>query len=140
MEASSPFLMMAASAALFIALITPVFAQDYLAVGAKATTWRAGDTLMYRFGCHDAEAIISVAKARSMELFSLYGDQDPPRCFVVSRMIPAVLVKWIAGPFKDIVSDSTGSVWEILDVGNEREFIWLFDGGGAHPRIRARET
>ena len=125
-------------AALFFA--SPAFAQDYLAVDEKTTTWREGDVVAYQYGCHDQEAMIAVAKAGSEELFFLYSNLDPPRCFVVSRMIPALLVKWIDGPFGDGTGEYIGSIWRIKDLGNDVEYIWLVNHTGPHKSIKAREA
>ncbi len=96
--------------------------------------------MAYQYGCHDSEAMVAVAEKVSNELFYIYGNLDPPRCFVVSRFIPAILLEWIAGPFKDETGDYMGSVWQVKDLANEVEYIWLVDHTGPHKMISAKDV
>ena len=115
---------------------TPVSAHDYLAVGAKATTWRVGDSVFYPGGCHAAEPMVQVAENASNELFILYVVRG--ECFIAPEPMSGVLVNWVGGPYQDNSDGFVGSVWEIRDFAGEVQFIWLKDDSGSHRAAEAR--
>ena len=124
---------LAASLILALALGAAVAVSNLAAAGEEATTWRAGDFVMYAGGCHDARSMIAVAKSPSKgELWGVLI--DGARCFTLHRRIAARLEEWIDGPFRhDAPTNFVGSVWRVLDVAGDTEFIWLGDAGGPHP-------
>ena len=111
-------------------------APDYLAVGAKTTTWRVGDFIIYRASCHSAEVMLEIARKRSDELFT--AEVEKGRCSYLIQQFPAVLVRWVDGPFIDPSGNWAGSVWEIKDLEDDTEFFWLQDSTGAHKPVKAR--
>ena len=129
---------MAAAAALFIALTVPAFAQDYLAVDAKATTWRAGDTVWYIAGCHTAEPIIEVARSNTPEELFMINIKKA-LCFDLGSQQSSTLIKWIDGPYRDNTDGFIGSIWEFRHAG-QSAFFWLSDKSGPHKPIKAREA
>ncbi len=101
----------------------------------QATTWRAGDNIWFGGGCHDAESMIAVAQSENpAELWAIFGQFG--KCFELRRSIPARLEAWIAGPFDHPVF-APGSVWRVLDVADDTEFIWLDDTSGPHSARRS---
>ena len=105
-------------------LAAPAFADQ------EATTWRAGDLVFYGGGCHDAESMIAVAQSEQPdELWMIFGRVG--KCFALRRPIPARLEAWVAGPFDHPVFPP-GSVWRLVDVAQDTEFIWLDDTSGQH--------
>ena len=98
--------------------------------GEDATTWRAGDLVHYRGGCHVAENMTKVAESGNPdELMFLFAQQE--KCFVLPRAISAVLKAWVAGPYT-APNGFVGSVWEVLDQLGDTEFVWIRDLGGPH--------
>ena len=123
-----PFLITAALAAAFFMLASPAPAWG----GEEATTWRAGDFIVYRGGCHDAASMTAVAKSDNrLELWTVLLEAG--KCFGLRWQLSAHLEAWIAGPF-----DSghpmfpPASVWRITDAAQDTEFIWLNDTSGPH--------
>ena len=80
--------------------------------------------------------MLEISRAESDELFMV--NIKSGRCSYLAQVFPAVLVKWIDGPFKDPSDSAEGSVWEVLDLAGDTEFVWLQDHNGPHKSIKAR--
>jgi len=113
-------------------------APDYLAIGSKTTTWRAGDRLFIRGGCFTAERMVEVAQTASQELFILYVAKGD--CFILSQPGTAILVKWRGGPYRDKRDGFVGSVWEIKDLSGKPHFVWLKNDSGPHRPVKAKNA
>lgn len=115
-------------AALFLLAGLPAIAPQGAKAGEEATTWRAGDPVVYRFGCHDADALRLLAPLPPGPLPAEIGG----RCFVAAPPLRALLVEWLDGPFRG-VGNVVGSIWRIRDEEGDEVFILLVDTGGPHP-------
>jgi hypothetical protein len=102
---------------------------------ALATTWRPHDAVLYRTGCHDAEAAHAIATADDSQSKWVEFLQDG-RCFVLTSSTPARLVAWVAGPYR-VTNDEPASIWEVHDVFGDTEFIVLPDLVGPHVAAKA---
>ncbi len=119
---------------LYSFFLAPLFALAVFTApsGEALTTWRVGDRILYRGGCHDAESMLAVAQSkRQYETFAALAIDG--KCFTLRRQIGARLEEWIGGPFTDPPVRFVGSVWRVLDTAGDTEFIWLDDGSGPHP-------
>lgn len=117
----------AACAALGAALFLGACVASHLA--ELRTTWRAGDFIAYRAGCHKVEDMLAVAVRGSNELFQVYRSEG--RCFALHKPLAAILIRLIDGPFRH-PDGRDGSVWQIKDAAGDKEFIWAPDEGGSH--------
>ena len=98
--------------------------------GEEATTRRAGDLILYRFACHDAESMTAIAgRGGSNELVFLLMSRE--KCFNSKGPIAARLDAWIAGPYAPPAAPA-GSVWRVIDQYDDTEYIWINDKGGPH--------
>ena len=121
--------------------------------GEAATTHRAGDLVVYRFACHEAEDMIAIAeRARppgkprqssgpggANELAAVLVEQG--QCFQNRTCIAARLEAWIAGPYPPEYGSRRargppGSVWRVRDQFGDTEFVWINDRGGRHAARR----
>ena len=66
--------------------------------GEEQTTWRSGDSLVYRPACHDPDVMTVVAEAPT-DLSLWQRLVAGGACFVLPRPAPARLNAWVAGPF-----------------------------------------
>ena len=82
--------------------------------------------------------MLEIVRAASDELFMVKIKGG--HCSYLEQLFPAVLVKWVDGPFKDPSDSFYGSVWEVLDLAGDTEFISLQDTSGPHKSIKAREA
>lgn len=98
--------------------------------GEAATSHRAGDLIVYRFACHDADSMIALAERGGAGALAaalvLRGE-----CFQNSGCIAATLEGWVAGPYPP-PRGTPGSVWRVRDQLGDTEFVWIDDGGGPH--------
>jgi hypothetical protein len=102
--------------------------------GETATSHRAGDLIVYRFACHDAESMIALAeRGGAGEAAAALVSQG--KCFQSSGCIAAILEGWIAGPYPP-PRGRPGSVWRVRDQLGDTEFVWIADGGGRHAARR----
>ncbi len=98
--------------------------------GEEATTHRPGDLIVYRFACHDPEAMIALAeRGGAGDLAAALVLQG--KCFQNSGCIAATLEAWIAGPYAP-PRGGGGSVWRVRDQLGDTEFVWIDDSGGRH--------
>ncbi len=98
--------------------------------GETATTHRPGDLIVYRFACHDPEAMIALAeRGGAGDLAVALVLQGA--CFQNSSCIAATLEGWIAGPYAP-PRGTPGSVWRVRDQLGDTEFVWINDSGGPH--------
>ncbi len=112
-------------------------AETLAKVGETATTHRPGDLIVYRFACHDAEAMIALAeRGGAGDLAAALVLQG--KCFQSSGCIAARLEGWIAGPYPP-PRGTPGSVWRVRDQLGDTEFVWIDDSGGPHLPWRRRE-
>ncbi len=104
------------------AILMAVSFSGLAAGGEASTTHRAGDLVVYRFACHDAEDMIAIAERGA--------------CFRNSGPIAARLEAWVAGPYPpDYGRDArgaSGSVWRVTDQFGDTEYVWINDLGGRH--------
>ncbi len=102
-----------------------------LAAGDEtATTHRAGDLIVYRFACHDADSMIALAeRGGAGDMAAVLISQG--KCFQNPGCIAARLDGWIAGPFPP-PQGPPGSVWLVRDQFGDTEFVWIGDSGGPH--------
>ncbi len=97
--------------------------------GEEATTHRAGDLIVYRFACHDAESMTAIAERGGSELAFLLISRR--KCFNNGGPIAARLDAWIAGPYPP-PAGPPGSVWRVTDQFGDTEYVWINDLGGPH--------
>ena len=98
--------------------------------GETATSHRAGDLIVYRFGCHDAESMTAIAeRAGAGEIAVVLIGQG--LCFSNPTCIAARLEAWVAGPYAPPVGPP-GSVWRVADQYGDTEYVWIRDAGGRH--------
>lgn len=115
-------------------MLAPLFALIVLtAAGGEAlTTWRVGDMFLYRTACHTEEDILDVARAEyPNEMGAVMTVRK--KCFSLQQPARAVMVRWIAGPFK-MPGNIPASAWEILDQFGDTEFLIMRDSDGPHNR------
>ncbi len=103
--------------------------------GAETTTHRAGDLVVYRFACHDADDMIAIAeRGGANELAAVLVERGA--CFRNSGPIAARLEAWIAGPYPPGYGRGArgpqGSVWRVADQFGDTEYVWINDSGGRH--------
>ncbi len=126
-KAATRALMRAAAAAFFMLLAV---APSGAMAGEAATTHRAGDLIVYRFACHDADSMIALAeRGGAGDLAAALVSQG--KCFQNSGCIAATLESWIAGPYRP-PRGTPGSVWRVRDQVGDIEFVWIDDSGGRH--------
>ena len=118
-----------AAAGLAIALFSGLAAG-----GETATTHRAGDLIVYRFACHDADSMIALARSGGVgDLAAALVSRG--KCFQSPGCIAATLEGWIAGPYP-APRGTPGSVWRVRDQLGDTEFVWIEDAGGRHAARR----
>lgn len=102
--------------------------------GALQTTWRPGDLVNYTVACHSAKDVTRLGKNWSDVLWSKLVATG--KCFQLTHSpVPAILVKWLSGPYSAMKDGSTGpmgSIWEIIDSTGDTEYLFLDDTGGPH--------
>ncbi len=107
-----------------------------LAAGDEAaTTHRAGDLVVYRFACHDADDMIAIAeRGGAGKLAAVLVERG--QCFRNPGPIAARLEAWVAGPYPPDygrgVRGAAGSVWRVADQFGDTEYVWINDLGGRH--------
>ncbi len=121
-----------AAAAFF--MLSAVAASGAMA-GETATTHRAGDLVVYRFACHDADDMIAIAeRGGANELAAVLVERGA--CFRNSGPIAARLEAWVAGPYPPDYGrgarGAPGSVWRVADQFGDTEYVWINDSGGRH--------
>ncbi len=102
-----------------------------------ATSHRAGDLIVYRFACHDADSMIALAeRGGAGEVAAALVSRG--KCFQSSGCIAATLEGWIAGPYPPPrgAPGRPGSIWRVRDQFGDTEFVWIDDAGGRHPARR----
>ena len=121
------------------AILAAVSFSGLAAGGAETTTHRAGDLVVYRFACHDADDMIAIAeRGGANELAAVLVERGA--CFRNSGPIPARLEAWVAGPYPPDYGrgarGAPGSVWRVADQFGDTEYVWINDLGGRHPARR----
>ncbi len=122
----------AAAAAFF--MLAAVAAGGAMA-DEEATTHRAGDLIVYRFACHDADDMIAIAeRGGANELAAVLVERG--QCFRNPTCIAARLEAWVAGPYPPDYGrgarGAAGSVWRVADQFGDTEYVWINDLGGRH--------
>lgn len=103
--------------------------------GEASTTHRAGDLVVYRFACHDADDMIAIAeRGGANQLAAALVARGA--CFRSPACIAARLEAWVAGPYPPDHGQGTrgaaGSVWRVADQFGDTEYVWINDLGGRH--------
>ena len=127
LRAAFSCLMITAAAAAFFMLASPIIPA---LAGEEATTHRAGDLIVYRSACHDAESMTAVAERGGAAEIAVVLIQRG-KCFINASPIPALLEAWISGPYPPPVGPA-GSVWRVVDQFGNTEYVWFNDHGGVH--------
>ena len=121
------------------AVLAAVSFSGLAAGGEAATTHRAGDLVVYRFACHDADDMIAIAeRGGANELAAVLVERG--HCFRNPTCIAARLEAWVAGPYPPDYGrgarGAPGSVWRVADQFGDTEYVWINDLGGRHPARR----
>ena len=117
------------------AILVAVSFSGLAAGGEASTTHRAGDLVVYRFACHDAESMIAIAeRGGAVEIAAVLIERG--QCFRSPACIAARLEAWVAGPYPPDHGQGTrgaaGSVWRVADQFGDTEYVWINDLGGRH--------
>jgi hypothetical protein len=121
-------------ARLAAACLAVVLFSGLAAGGETATSHRAGDLIVYRFACHDADSMIALAeRGGENELAAALVSQG--KCFQNPGCIAARLMSWVAGHYAP-PHGATGSIWRVYDQFGDTEFVWIDDSGGRHAARR----
>ncbi len=143
MAFSCPSLAAAAAAFFMFAGVVPPAAAD-----EATTTHRAGDLIVYRFACHDAESMTAIAERARLPSLGGQGGANELAAVLVERgacfrnptCIAARLEAWVAGPYPPDdgrgARGAPGSVWRVADQFGDTEYVWINDSGGRHPARR----
>jgi hypothetical protein len=123
-----------------VAALASWFFSAPASAGEEATTHRAGDLVIYRFACHDAESMTAIAD-RAADVHGGAGEiaavlMEQGKCFSNPTCIAARLEAWVAGPYPPppmTPRRHPGSVWRVRDQFGDVEFVWINDLGGRHP-------
>ena len=118
---------------MFAGVVLPAAADE------ATTTHRAGDLIVYRFACHDAESMTALAeRGGGREIAVALIEQG--LCFSNAGPIAARLEAWVAGPYPPDYGrgarGAPGSVWRVADQFGDTEYVWINDSGGRHPARR----
>ncbi len=121
------------------AILAAVSFSGLAAGGAETTTHCAGDLIVYRFACHDAEDMIAIAeRGGANELAAVLVERG--QCFRNPTCIAARLETWVGGPYPPDHGQGPaglpGSVWRVADQFGDTEYVWINDKGGRHPARR----
>ncbi len=126
------------------AVLVAVSFSGLAAGGEQATTHRAGDLVVYRFACHDAESMIAIAERSRLPSLGGQGGANELAAVLVERgtcfrnptCIAAKLEDWVAGPYPPGYGQgargAAGSVWRVADQFGDTEYVWINDLGGRH--------
>ncbi len=117
------------------AILVALSFSGLAAGGAETTTPRAGDLVVYRFACHDADDMIAIAeRGGANELAAILVERG--QCFRNPTCIAARLEAWVAGPYPPDYGrgarGAPGSVWRVADQFGDTEYVWITDLGGRH--------
>ena len=117
------------------AILVAVSFSGLAAGGEASTTHRAGDLVVYRFACHDADDMIAIAeRGGANELAAALVARGA--CFRSPACIAARLEAWVAGHYPPDDGQGTrgaaGSVWRVADQFGDTEYVWINDLGGRH--------
>ena len=119
-----------------LALVFVLSVMHGAGAGERDTTWRVGDQINYRFACHTMDDAVEISMREPRDAFRVFREYlGEGRCIALAANFPAVLSRWITGPFDGDGKGTPASVWEILDIAGDTEYILVPDKRGPHQPI-----
>lgn len=119
-----------------LALIFVLFAMHGARAGELDTTWRVGDLIHYRFACHTMDDAVDVSDRTPRDALKTFREfMKEGRCIALAAGFPAALNRYITGGFDGDGRGTPASVWEILDIEGDIEYILVPDENGPHQPI-----